>query len=338
MIVVENLVKRYGAREAVRGLSFTVEKGEIVGFLGPNGAGKSTTLRILAGYLAPTSGRARVCGIDVEEDPLGAKEKVGYMPETVPLYPEMRVIEYLSFRAELKGVARKLRRSRVDDVIDKARVSEVAHVVIGHLSKGYRQRVGLADALVADPPLLVLDEPTAGLDPNQIREVREVISDLRGSHTVLVSTHILSEVEASCTRAVVIAKGKLLAEGTLESLKDERVARGLTVRIEGPRDAMHALLTTARSFLPPLRKDPELTEGGDTCAARLEWGRIDEDTSRKARAALAKLAVDRGLSLLELEPLRGRLEDVFVELTRGPGSGESPSEDEAAQADEGAAS
>lgn len=332
MIVVENLVKRYGAREAVRGLSFTVDKGEIVGFLGPNGAGKSTTLRILSGYLAPTSGRARVCGIDVEEDPLGAKEKVGYMPETVPLYPEMRVVEYLTFRAELKGVARKIRRSRVDDVIDKARVTEVANVVIGHLSKGYRQRVGLADALVADPPLLVLDEPTAGLDPNQIREVREVISDLRGSHTVLVSTHILSEVEASCTRAVVIAKGKLLAEGTLEALKDERVARGLVVRVEGSREALQALLASARSFLPTLRKEPSITDSGDTCSARLEWGRIDEDASRKARAALAKLVVSRGLGLLELEPLRGRLEDVFVELTHGR------TDDETSKADEGAAS
>jgi ABC-2 type transport system ATP-binding protein len=334
MIVVENLVKRYGAREAVRGLSFTVDKGEIVGFLGPNGAGKSTTLRILSGYLAPTSGRARVCGIDVEGDPLGAKEKVGYMPETVPLYPEMRVVEYLTFRAELKGVARKVRRSRVDDVIDKARVSEVANVVIGHLSKGYRQRVGLADALVADPPLLVLDEPTAGLDPNQIREVREVISDLRGSHTVLVSTHILSEVEASCTRAVVIAKGKLLAEGTLESLKDERVARGLVVRVEGSREALQTLLTSARSFLPTLRKDPSISVSGDTCAARLEWGRIDEDASRKARAALAKLVVSSGLGLLELEPLRGRLEDVFVELTHGrPEDGAATGD-----ADEGASS
>ena len=198
MVSVQHLVKRYGARLAVDDLSFTVPKGEVVGFLGPNGAGKSTTLRILAGFLGATSGQVSVDGHDVKDDSFEARRLLGYMPEAVPLYLEMRVAEYLAFRAELKGVARGARRASVDAAMEKANVTDVANVLIGSLSKGYRQRVGLADALVAKPPLLILDEPTAGLDPNQIVEVRDVISALGKEHTVLLSTHILSEVEASC--------------------------------------------------------------------------------------------------------------------------------------------
>ena len=211
VISVQHLVKRYGSKVAVDDLSFEVDKGEIVGFLGPNGAGKSTTLRIIAGFLGATSGTVRVAGHDIDKESFQAREKLGYMPEAVPLYPEMRVAEYLRFRAELKRVSSSQRQTAIWDAMGKANVRDVANVLIGHLSKGYRQRVGLADALVSQPPLLVLDEPTAGLDPNQIREVREVIRDLRKDHTVLLSTHILSEVEASCTRVVVIARGKLVA-------------------------------------------------------------------------------------------------------------------------------
>ena len=318
MIVVQDLVKRYGARLAVRGLSFSVEKGEIVGFLGPNGAGKSTTLRVVAGYLAPTSGTVKVAGIDVEADSLAARERVGYMPETVPLYPEMRVVEYLDFRAELKGVARSKRNGRVDDVLHKARLVEVANVVIGSLSKGYRQRVGLADALVADPPLLVLDEPTAGLDPNQIREVREVIAGLRGTHTVLLSTHILSEVEASCGRAVVIAKGKLVAEGTLEELGELRRASGLRALVDGASADVERALATVRSSLPKMTNEPVIFAKEGLVEVVLSWEDASSPRLRDAQKIVAKALVDVGSGLVEIAPLRGRLEDVFAELTRAP--------------------
>jgi ABC-2 type transport system ATP-binding protein len=316
MIVVQNLVKRYGAREAVRDLSFSVKKGEIVGFLGPNGAGKSTTLRVLAGYLAPTTGTVRVAGHDVEKDPIAAKACVGYMPEMVPLYPEMRVIEYLDFRAELKGVPRAKRRERVGDVLEKARITEVAHVVVGSLSKGYRQRVGLADALVADPPLLILDEPTAGLDPNQIREVRDVVAGLRGSHTVLLSTHILSEVEASCGRAIVIAKGKLVAEGTLAELREKRTARGVRATLDGSREAVQKVLAEVRKSLPKLSEEPTIVTEEGLVSVVLSWEKEASSGFREAQKALAKALVEAGLGLVSLAPVQGRLEDVFAELTQ----------------------
>lgn len=315
MIVVRDLVKRYGAREAISGLSFTVGRGEIVGFLGPNGAGKSSTLRIVAGYLGPTSGTVEVCGHDVVTAGLAARSCVGYMPEMVPLYPEMRVIEYLGFRAELKGVARRARAGRVDDVMQKARVTDVAHVVIGNLSKGYRQRVGLADALVADPPLLVLDEPTAGLDPNQIRDVREVVAGLRGTHTVLLSTHILSEVEASCDRAIVIAKGKLVAEGTLDELGRARASTGVRLVCSGELEAARRALVKVEDTLPEEASEPTVSREGELLRVDVTWGsHVDVDTAR-VHAALAKAMVDEGLGLVELGAARGRLEDVFAELT-----------------------
>src|SRR5437773_1851990 len=212
MIQVEHLVKDYGTVVAVNDVSFEVGRGEVVGFLGPNGAGKSTTLRIIAGFLGPTSGRVRIDGLDVLDDAIRARRGIGYMPEAAPLYPEMRVSEYLRFRAELKGVGRRDRTTAVGRAMDMAGVTEMSKTVIGHLSKGYRQRVGLADALVAKPPMLILDEPTAGLDPNQIREVRALVKELGKDHTIFLSTHILPEVEATCARAIVIDRGKLVAE------------------------------------------------------------------------------------------------------------------------------
>ncbi|MCA9606396.1 MAG: ATP-binding cassette domain-containing protein, partial [Myxococcales bacterium] len=196
MIRVENLTKSYGRHEAVRGLSFEVPKGQVCGFLGPNGAGKSTTLRMITGFLAPTTGSIAIGGIDALAQPIEARKQLGYMPEACPLYPEMRVAEYLKYRAELKGVPRSKIADRVKKSLEQAAVADVEHRIIGQLSKGYRQRVGLADALVADPPLLILDEPTAGLDPNQIRQVRTLIGELAKNKTVLLSTHILPEVEA----------------------------------------------------------------------------------------------------------------------------------------------
>ena len=225
MIEVEGLTKDYGTVVAVRDVTFSVGRGEVVGFLGPNGAGKSTTLRILAGFLGATSGKVRIAGHDIAQDSLSARQSLGYMPEAAPLYPELRVREYLEFRARLKRVARAKRSSSVGRAIERARLSDVADTTIGHLSKGYRQRVGLADALVADPPLLILDEPTAGLDPNQVREVRSLIKELADDHTVLLSTHILSEVEATCQRALVIDKGRLVAQGTTPSVASSRCSK-----------------------------------------------------------------------------------------------------------------
>ena len=219
MIVVENLTKYYGEYPAVRGISFEVPKGRVVGFLGPNGAGKSTTMRILAGFQSATSGRASIDGKDVFWDPIEARRRIGYMPESCPLYPEMRVDEYLKFRAGLKGLGWGTKRTRVDYVLGKCWLKDVRRQLIGTLSKGYRQRVGLADALLADPPVLILDEPTAGLDPTQIRETRKLIRELGNQHTMLLSTHILSEVEMACDSVIIIDQGQVKEEGVLADVR-----------------------------------------------------------------------------------------------------------------------
>jgi ABC-2 type transport system ATP-binding protein len=222
LIEVQGLCRSYGQLVAVRDLSFEVGHGEVVGFLGPNGAGKSTTLRMIVGYLGPSHGRVRVAGHDVVEEPLRARQAIGYMPESAPLYPEMRVSEYLAFRARLKRIARSGNRREVERVMSLANVTEVGRSLIGTLSRGFRQRVALADALLGNPPLLILDEPTAGLDPNQIHDVRELIGELGDTHTVLLSTHILSEVESICNRAIVIDRGTLVAAGPIHELRRRR--------------------------------------------------------------------------------------------------------------------
>ena len=218
MIEVEHLTKRYGNIVAVDDISFGIEKGEVVGFLGPNGAGKTTVMRILTAFIPATSGKARVAGFDPFWESLNVRRNVGYLPENVPLYREMRVSEYLFHRARLKDVPACERKLRVGEVIERCGIREVAHRVIGHLSKGYRQRVGLADALVNDPPILILDEPTVGLDPNQVRLVREMIRDLGQRRTVLLSTHILSEVEMICPRVIIISGGRIVAQDRAENL------------------------------------------------------------------------------------------------------------------------
>jgi ABC-2 type transport system ATP-binding protein len=218
MIHVENLTKYYGDYPAVRGVSFDVARGQIVGFLGPNGAGKSTTMRILAGYLTASSGQATIDGIDVFWNPVAARRRIGYMPENCPLYPELRVREYLHYRAGLKGLSGARRRDRIEYVLRRASVADEANTLIGNLSKGYRQRVGLADTLLADPAVLILDEPTAGLDPAQIRETRGLIRELAREHTVLLSTHILSEVEMTCDHVIIIHQGEVAAAGSLEDV------------------------------------------------------------------------------------------------------------------------
>jgi ABC-2 type transport system ATP-binding protein len=319
MISVQKLVKRYGSgsgsRIAVDDLSFEVDKGEVVGFLGPNGAGKSTTLRIMAGFLGMTSGKVSVAGHDIREQSFEARQKIGYMPEAVPLYPEMRVAEYLAFRAELKRVARKDRPSFVDDAMAKANVEDVANVLIGSLSKGYRQRVGLADALVARPPLLVLDEPTAGLDPNQIREVRDVIRQLGKEHTVLLSTHILSEVEASCSRVVVIAKGKLVAEGTMDELSRKRRAAGLHLVVRGE---VEAALEVMRGIEGVAKAEHETGPSDGTHSLSCTWQKkVDDAGAARATEAAVAALVAAGCFVREVRPMRSSLEELFAELTGG---------------------
>jgi ABC-2 type transport system ATP-binding protein len=221
VIHVENLTKYYGDYAAVRNVSFDVHKGQVVGFLGPNGAGKSTTMRILAGYLTATSGKAAIAGLDVFWRPVEVRQRIGYMPENCPLYPEMRVVEYLRFRAGIKGLHGGLSNKRVEYVLQRCWLSEVRRQLIGTLSKGYRQRVGLADVLLNNPPVLILDEPTAGLDPGQIRETRKLIRELGQEHTILLSTHILSEVEVTCDQAIIINRGQVVAAGRLVDLRPE---------------------------------------------------------------------------------------------------------------------
>jgi ABC-2 type transport system ATP-binding protein len=321
MVSIQHLVKRYGARLAVDDLSFEVPRGEVVGFLGPNGAGKSTTLRVLAGFLGMTSGKVTVDGHDVTTDSYAARQRIGYMPEAVPLYPEMRVSEYLTFRAELKGVARKERRANVDGAMEKANVTDVASVPIGKLSKGYRQRVGLADALVAKPPLLVLDEPTAGLDPNQIVEVRDVIKALGREHTVLLSTHILSEVEASCSRVVVIDRGRLVAEGATRDIRRMRRAPAVDVTVRGDIEELVGLMN-AIDGIARVKRIEILAGEPDVGTYRCTWVKTlaDGQVTRATELVVTSL-VAHGYAVREVRAAGGTLEDVFRDLTRSAEDG-----------------
>ncbi|NJM10349.1 MAG: ABC transporter ATP-binding protein [Bdellovibrionaceae bacterium] len=225
MIEVRNLCKNYGDRPAIRALNFSVKKGEVVGFLGPNGAGKSTTMKIITGYMAPSSGEVKVAGFDVFENPMEVKSRIGYLPETPPVYHDMYVEDYLTFVANLKGVDKSRVKSLVSGALEKTTLHDVRKRLIGNLSKGYKQRVGLAQALVSDPEILVLDEPTVGLDPKQVAEMRQLIRELRGQHTIILSTHILPEVQASCDKVIIINRGSIVAEDSLEGLSRRHVGR-----------------------------------------------------------------------------------------------------------------
>jgi ABC-2 type transport system ATP-binding protein len=317
VIEVEGLTKDYGTVVAVRDVSFSVGRGEVVGFLGPNGAGKSTTLRILAGFLGATSGKVRVNGHDLSDASLLARASLGYMPEAAPLYTELRVREYLEFRARLKKVPRPKRDHSVERAMERANLRDVADTTIGHLSKGFRQRVGLADALVADPPLLILDEPTAGLDPNQVREVRALIKELASDHTVLLSTHILSEVEATCQRALVIDRGRLVAQGTLEELSRGRHSTALLVVA---RDADGS----ASVFLGEQPGVAEVeTLAGVALAdgyARLRVVLAEGETALSAGQRLLRALVTANIDVASLTPETATLEQIFAELTRDDSS------------------
>lgn len=306
MIDVQDLTKQYAGRVAVDRISFRVEPGEIVGFLGPNGAGKSTTMRILSGYMPPTSGSVRVNNFDVFRDSLNVRRSVGYMPEMAPLYTDMRVKEYLRFRAELKGLRGRDLRRRVGEVMDLCSVAEVRRRLIGNLSKGFRQRVALADALLHQPPLLILDEPSNGLDPVQIRQVRELLRGLKPAHTVLLSTHILHEVEQICDRVVMIHHGRILAHDTPANLT--RKLRALTqvfVEVQGGRDAAPELLEGVKG----VRKVGEEERDGD-------WRRyiLRVEPGNDVREDIMELAAARQWKLRELHRELPCLEDVFVEL------------------------
>ncbi len=305
MLSVRGLTKRYGATAVVDHVDFEVGEGEIVGFLGPNGAGKSTTLKMITGFLAPTAGAVRVNGVDALKDPRKARQAFGYMPEGVPLHPELRVHEYLRFRAELKGVPSRKIGDAIERSLDQASVADAESRIIRQLSKGYRQRVGLADALLSDPPLLILDEPSSGLDPNQIRYVRELIRDFSGKKTVFLSTHILPEVEATCDRVIIINKGKKVGEGDPRTLRGERqeafFVRFVGVGAEG---AFRSALEPIEGF-EALELDPE----GDRVSGRVRVP--DED----AIDTLFRAVAEAGLTLRELGGEAKSLESLFAELT-----------------------
>lgn len=308
MIEVNQLTKCYARHEAVKAINFSVARGEIVGFLGPNGAGKTTTLRMLTGYLPPTSGSASIGGYDIFRQSIEARRKIGYMPENVPLYDDMRVREYLRFRAQLKGLSGSDIRRRVGEVIETCGLGSVRRKMIRTLSKGFRQRVGLADALVHDPELLILDEPTNGLDPNQIRQIRELIRQLGQSHTVLISTHILHEVEMTCNRVIIIDGGQIKAADTPANLIGKMRAAG---RIHVEIHADSAVVAPALNRLDHVKKViPEALEDG--------WIRytVWVDSGTDSRERIHQLASQNGWPLRSLFRDIVTLEDVFGELTR----------------------
>lgn len=305
MIKVENLTKRYGSVTAVDSISFEVGKGEVAGFLGPNGAGKSTTMRVLACYLPPTSGRAEVAGFDVFEESVRARERIGYMPENVPLPADMRVRDYLAFRAKLKGVPGRRIKERVGDVCDLCGLIDSARKFIGNLSKGYRQRVGLADAMVNEPDLLILDEPTIGLDPNQIREVRALIKNLSRHHTILLSTHILPEVEMTCSRVIIINGGKIEAVGTPENLREKLGDPG--------RTRLEARVTDRKVAAGILRGVPGVR--AIDVAELGEWTAFLVHADRDVRESVLAAALREKWPVRELSRMAISLEEVFAEVT-----------------------
>lgn len=302
MIEVEDLTKFYGPVAAIRGLTFTVAAGEIVGFLGPNAAGKTTTLKILAGFMPPSAGTARINGYDCVTQSLQVRRSLGYLPENVPLYPDLTVRQFLEFVARAKGLDHRSRRPEIARVLADCALTEVENTLIGVLSKGFRQRVGLAQALLGRPPLLILDEPTIGLDPAQIVEIRELIRQLAGEHTVILSSHILPEVSLLCQRVIIINKGQIVASDTPANLTQQlgRDAR-LQVWVRGPRDEVSQALAQVAGVKRVLPRDPEHYI-------------LEVDLEQEARPAVARLVVQRGWELLELKTQEFTLEDVFLNL------------------------
>ena len=306
MIEVQHLTKRYGPVTAVDDVSFKAERGEILGFLGPNGAGKTTTMRVLTGYMPATDGKAIVAGYDVLEQPVEAKRRTGYLPETPPLYPDMTVSDYLAFCARIKGVPRSERATRLRSVMERTQIADVATRHCAKLSKGYRQRVGLAQALLHNPEVLILDEPTAGLDPKQIIETRRLIKGLGGDHTIILSTHILPEVSQTCNRIVIINKGRVVAVDTPDNLTARlRGSETLYVQV----DAMGADAEGMLSSIPGVTR-VSTSDRRDSIAGY----EVDSESGRDVRRELAAAIVNRGWGLLELRPMRMGLEEIFLKV------------------------
>ncbi|MEE9270698.1 MAG: ATP-binding cassette domain-containing protein [Candidatus Krumholzibacteria bacterium] len=310
MIEVHNLSKHYGSNRVVSQINFRAEKGEILGFLGPNGAGKTTTMRMLTCYLPPTEGSARVAGFDILEQSLEVRRRIGYLPENVPLYGDLRVTNYLDFVGKLKGMPRKTRAASIERVMQQCGVSEVSHRQVGNLSRGYRQRVGLAQALINDPEVLILDEPTVGLDPRQIIEIRELIRKLAGDRTIILSTHILPEVSLLCDRVIIIDRGRLVAVDRPENLKS-RLRRALVVELEARGDR-EGVMRCLRS-LP----DAQTVEHLGTSGTDIHRLRVESNLGKDIREAVSRALADNGFGLLSLAAADLSLEDIFVQLVTG---------------------
>ena len=307
MITVENLTKRYATKTAIDGMSFQVEKGEILGFLGPNGAGKTTTMRIITGYMPASEGTVRVDGFEVFDNPLDVRRRIGYLPENPPLYLEMNVAGYLRFVAKIKGVPKGRLNSEISRVMEMVSITDVKDRIIAKLSKGYKQRVGLAQALLNDPPVLILDEPTIGLDPKQIHEVRELIKQLAGSHTVVLSTHILPEVEQTCHRVIIIDRGKIVAVDTPKNLR---------FQLQGAERVLIEVLGPSAEVLSRLKATPGVMDVQEVAETD---GRhrfqIEGELGKDIRSDLARAIVQSGWGLLELQSVSMSLEDIFLKLT-----------------------
>jgi ABC-2 type transport system ATP-binding protein len=306
MIEVQGLTKVYGNKAAVDNLTFSVEQGEVVGFLGPNGAGKTTTMRVLSCFMPPTSGSAKVAGYDIHTDSIEVRRRIGYLPEHVPLYTDLTVTQYLSFVAEAKAVPRMQRRQKVGELIERCLLHDVRGRIINTLSKGYRQRVGLAQALLGDPPVLILDEPTIGLDPKQIIEIRNLIRQMQGERTVLLSTHILPEVSVVCQRVIIINEGRIVAVDTPENLT-RRLQRSTQVllQVEGPPDQVTGRLREMAGILRV-----EMKDGGGVLGRYV----VETEKDCDLRRELAHVVCSSGWGLLELRPVDMSLEDVFIRL------------------------
>jgi ABC-2 type transport system ATP-binding protein len=318
LIEVQNLTKAYGLVTAVDHVSFTVNKGEILGFLGPNGAGKTTTMRILTGFMPATSGTARVSGFDVATDSLEVRRHIGYLPETPPLYPDMSVGSYLDFVLRIKNIPVERRRARVDDALEKTNLGDKRNELVKRLSRGYKQRVGLAQALVHDPDVIILDEPTVGLDPKQIIEVRHLIKSLAGTHTIILSTHILPEVSMTCDRVVIINKGKIAAVDTPQNLTTQlKSGQRIQLEVRAPEKPLQELLGqipgTSRVQLDASRTDGHLA------------ATVEAAPGKDIRSAVAAKIVEKGWELYELRGVSMSLEDIFLELTTDDAAHAQPS-------------
>lgn len=307
MIEVKNLTKYYGEIKGIEDISFSIGKGEITGFLGPNGSGKTTTMRILTCFFPPTSGKATVAGYDVTESPIEVRKRIGYMPETVPLYPDMKVITYLNFVAEAKGMDKGNKKRKISEVMEQCGIEDVSHRLVGNLSKGYRQRVGLAQALINDPEVLILDEPTIGLDPKQVVGIRELIKNLAGERTIILSSHILPEVSMTCERVVIIHQGEIVAVDTPENLTEKlQKTSKISVQIEGIKQEVTAKLKTMPGVVAVLEKEED--------PPGVFSYEIESEKEKEISGELSYLVYNNKWKLVEMRPVKMSLEDIFIKL------------------------